>query len=153
MVYHSFIIHNESDMKINPYITLPGTAKEALKLYSEVFKIETEAVSYFSDVPPDAGMSVSDEAKDRVMHASFKVGENHFMISDTPEGEDDVVFGNTTQVSIHPDSREEADRIFALLSEGGLVVTPMEDAFWGDYFGMVKDRFGIHWMINFSTKE
>lgn len=139
-------------MKINPYITLPGTAREALKLYSEVFKTEPEAVSYFSDVPPDGGMPVSEEAKNRVLHASFKVEENDFMISDTPEGQDDVIFGNTTQVSVHPDSREEADRIFTLLSDGGLVVMPMADAFWGDYFGMVKDKFGVAWMINFSTK-
>lgn len=140
-------------MKINPYITLPGTAKEALKLYSEVFKTEPEAVSYFKDIPPDAGMPVSGEINNRVLHASFKIGENDFMISDTPEEEDDVVFGNTTHISIHPESREEADRIFTLLSDEGNAVTPMADAFWGDYFGMAKDKFGIHWMINFSTKE
>lgn len=142
-------------MKINPYICLPGTAKEALKLYSEVFKAEPEAVSYFKDVPEDAGMTYSEAAKDRVMHASIKVGENQFMISDAPEGQDGtVVMGTNVQVSVHPDSRGEADRIFTLLtSSGGEAIMPMADAFWGDYFGMVKDRFGVSWMINFSTKE
>lgn len=141
-------------MKINPYICLPGTAKEALKLYSEVFKAEPDSISYFKDVPADVGMEVSEANADRVMHASIKVGENHFMISDAPDSlESTTVFGNVTQVSIHPDSREDADRVFALLAEGGNSVMPMADAFWGDYFGMVKDRFGVSWMINFSTKE
>jgi PhnB protein len=140
-------------MKINPYICLPGTAKEALKLYSQVFKTEPDAISYFKDVPAGAGMEVSEANADRVMHASIKVGDNHFMISDAP-GEMDATtaFGNATQVSIHPDSREDADRIFALLCDGGSVVMPMNDAFWGDYFGMAKDKFGIAWMINYSKQ-
>lgn len=147
-----FIVTNNEHMKINPYICLPGTAKEAIKLYSEVFKTEPDAISYFKDTPAEAGMSVSESAKDRILHASFKVGDNHFMLSDAPEsGDATTVFGNATQVSVHPDSKEDADRIFSLLSEGGTVVMPMADAFWGDYFGMVKDRFGVAWMVNFST--
>lgn len=140
-------------MKINPYLCLPGTAKEALKLYSKVFKTEPDAISYFKDVPADAGMTYSDEAKDRVMHASIKVGDNLFMVSDAPEGQDEtVVTGTNVQVSIHPDSREEADRIFTLLTnDGGKSVVPMDDAFWGDYFGMAKDKFGVAWMINFNA--
>lgn len=141
-------------MKINSYICLPGTAGEAIKLYSQVFGSEPTAISYFKDTPPDAGMPVSESAKDRILHASFRVGDNDFMISDAPEsGDATTVFGNATQVSLHPDSREDADRVFALLSEGGTIVMPMNDAFWGDYFGMVKDRFGIAWMINYSSKE
>src|SRR5690606_37613120 len=124
-------------MKINTYLCLPGTAKEALKLYGQVFQAEPDSVSYFKDVPPDSGMDVSPENGDLILHASFKVGEDHFMLSDAPSGTN-VSFGDVTQVSIHPDSREEADRIFTILSDGGKVVTPMADAFWGDYFGMVK---------------
>jgi PhnB protein len=140
-------------MQINPYICLPGTAKEALKLYSQVFKTEPDAISYFKDTPADAGMEVSAANADRVMHASIKVGENYFMISDAPDSlEATTVFGNVTKVSIHPDSREDADRVFALLSEGGKVTMPMADAFWGDYFGMAKDKFGVAWMINYSPK-
>lgn len=140
-------------MKINPYLCLPGTAAEALKLYSHVFQTEPEAISYFKDVPEGAGMPVSESAKDRIMHASIKVGDNHFMVSDALEsGDATIVFGNVTQVSIHPDSREDADRIFGLLAEGGRVIEPMADAFWGDYFGMVKDRFGVAWMVNFNAQ-
>lgn len=139
-------------MKINPYICLPGTAKEALQLYSQVFKTEPEAISYFKDVPPNAGMEVNPGNADRIMHASIKVGDNHFMISDAPEEMDaTTTFGNATQISINTNSREDADHAFALLSEGGQVVMPMADAFWGDYFGMVKDRFGIAWMISFNA--
>lgn len=136
-------------MKINTYLCLPGTAKEAIKLYSQVFQTEPDAISYFKDTPPEAGMEVTPENADLVMHASFKIGDNYFMISDAPGGTN-VSFGDVTQVSIHPDSREDTDRIFALLSDGGVVVMPMNDAFWGDYFGMVKDRFGIAWMVNYN---
>lgn len=141
-------------MIINPYINLPGTAKEAIRLYSQVFQVEPDAISYYKDNPPEAGMAVTADNADRVMHASFKIGDNYFMISDAP-GEMDAAtdFGNATQVSIHPDSREDADRIFALLTEGGKVVMPMADAFWGDYFGMARDRFGIAWMVNYSSKR
>jgi len=140
-------------MKINPYLCLPGTAAEALKFYSQVFKTEPDAVSYFKDIPPGAGMEITEANKDLVMHASIKVGDNLFMISDTPNpDESNVNSSNLTQISIHPDSREDADRVFTLLQEGGVVIMPMADAFWGDYFGMVKDRFGINWMINFSDK-
>jgi PhnB protein len=58
-----------------------------------------------------------------------------------------------THVSLHPDSREEADPMFKLLSDGGEVVMPMADAFWGDYFGMCKDRFGIRWMVNYHQEK
>lgn len=137
-------------MKINPYICLPGTAAEALKLYSQVFNTQPDEISYFKDVPADAGAEISPSSANRIMHASIKVGDNFFMISDAPESLDaTTVFGNAAQVSVHPDSRDDADRIFNLLAEGGTAVMPMADAFWGDYFGMVKDRFGIHWMINY----
>lgn len=140
-------------MKINPYICLPGTAREALKLYSEVFKTEPDGISYFKDVPADAGMTYSEAGADRIMHASIKVGENLFMISDAPEGQDGtIVNGTNVQVSIHPNSKEDADRIYALLvADGGKATMPMADAFWGDYFGMATDKFGVCWMINFNS--
>jgi PhnB protein len=76
------------------------------------------------------------------------------MISDAPEGQDHMVaLGSQVSVSIHPDSQEEADRIFAILSEGGEVVMPLAKQFWGDYYGLCKDRFGISWMINYHEEK
>ena len=61
--------------------------------------------------------------------------------------------GNNNYISIFPESREEADRLFAALADGGEVEMPMEDQFWGDYFGSLKDKFGIHWMINYNVEN
>jgi PhnB protein len=60
------------------------------------------------------------------------------------------VEGNNFSISVHPDSKPEADRIFTELTEGGTVTMPIADQFWGDYFGGVTDRFGINWMVNYS---
>ena len=76
------------------------------------------------------------------------------MISDAPEGQEHtVVMGSQTHISLHPDSKDEADRMFALLSKGGEVAMPIAMQFWGDYFGMCKDRFGVRWMINFHEEK
>ena len=66
-----------------------------------------------------------------------------------------VIPGNNFSISVHPDSRQDADRIFNALAEGGTVTMPMADQFWGDYFGSVTDRFGINWMVNYNdpTKQ
>lgn len=140
-------------MKLNPYICLPGTAGAAIEFYKTVFKVEPDAISRFSDVPESAGMPApSPEGAKRIMHTSFTLGSDLLMISDAPEGQDDtIVMGSQTQISIHPDSKEEADRLFAALAEGGGVEMAMVDAFWGDYFGMVKDKFGVRWMINYHA--
>lgn len=72
------------------------------------------------------------------------------MASDSTSFSGDVTFGNNFSVSINTDSREEADKLFKGLSEGGVVIMPMENTFWGAYFGMFTDKFGINWMINFD---
>ncbi len=60
--------------------------------------------------------------------------------------------GNNIYISVHPDSKEEADRIITALSAGGTVETPMQDMFWGDYYGSIKDKFGVQWMVNYTKK-
>lgn len=141
--------------KLNPYLTLPGTAAQALELYKKVFQSEPTMVSTFKDMPPQEGMPApSAQAGARILHAAFQVGNDALMLSDAPEGADqDVVLGNQMHVSIHPDSKEEADRMFGLLSEGGTVVMPIAVQFWGDYYGMCTDPFGIRWMINYHEEK
>lgn len=142
--------------KLNPYLTLPGTAVQAIELYKEVFKVEPTTVQKFKDMPPQEGMpKLSAQGGERIIHAGFQIGNDMLMISDAPEGRDDtVVMGTQTHVSLHPDSKAEADRMFTLLSsDGGEVTMPMAMQFWGDYFGMCKDKFGVHWMINYHEEK
>lgn len=140
--------------KLNPYLTLPGTAADAIALYEKVFKVAPVSIQRFTDMPPQEDATTSPSQGDRILHAAFQIGSDMLMLSDAPEGQDHtVVLGTQTHISIHPDSKEEADRMFVLLTDGGDVVMPMAEQFWGDYFGMCKDRFGIRWMINYREEN
>lgn len=140
--------------KLNLYLIFPGNAAQAIEYYKKVLKVEPESVQKFKDMPPQGGFKVSPEAGERILHASFKIGNDDLMISDAMEGQDETLEkGSQVSVSIHPDSKDEADRMFGLLSEGGEVIMPMEMQFWGDYYGMCKDKFGINWMINFHEEK
>ena len=87
------------------------------------------------------------------MHIALPVGSDLLMASDiVPSIGHKLIEGNNNYVSIFPDSRDEADRLFAALSEGGIVEMPLADQFWGDYYGSFTDKYGVKWMINFSVK-
>ena len=141
--------------KLNSYLTLPGTAAEAIELYKKVFKVELMSIQKFKDMPSQEGVpKPSAVTSERILHAAFQIGNDVLMISDAPEGQNNtVLMGTQTQVSIHPYSKEEADRMFKLLSDGGEVIMNMSMQFWGDYFGMCKDKFGIRWMINYHEEK
>lgn len=142
-------------MKLNPYLNFDGNCEEAFNHYKKVFKTEFNqyGMMRFGDIPSMDGFELADEHKNRVMHVGINIGQDILMGSDTMPGFAQRPFqnGDNAYVSIHPDSREEADRIFAELSKGGEIEMPMKDQFWGDYFGSFRDKFGINWMINFNA--
>lgn len=141
-------------IKLNPYLTFPGTGADALELYKKIFRAEPATVQKFKDMPPQEGMSISPEGGERILHAGLPIGNDMLMISDAPEGQDHTVIrGTQVHVSVHPESKKEADRIFALLSEGGSVSMPLSTQFWGDYFGMCQDAFGVSWMVNYHEDK
>lgn len=138
-------------IKINPYLNFDGTCEEAFNFYKSVFGGE---FTYFSKIGEISDVSFPEEDKDLIMHVSLPLGENVLMGSDVPSNaQSQFKSGNNTYISIMPDSREEADRLFNELSVGGEVEMPMEEMFWGDYYGSFRDRFGIWWMINFYLGE
>ena len=142
---------NAPAVKLNPYLTFPGTAADAIELYKEVFRAEPASVQLFKEIPPGEDMVFSAAGGERIMHAAFQVGNDSLMLSDAAEGQDDtVVSGSQMHVSFNPASKDDADRVFALLVDGGETTMPMTLQFWGDYFGMCRDKFGIQWMINFN---
>ena len=88
------------------------------------------------------------------MHVSLPIGNTTIMGSDSTSQSGDVpAFGGNFSISINTDSQEEADKLFNGLSAGGNVVMPMEKTFWGAYFGMFSDKFGVHWMVNFDEVQ
>ena len=130
------------------YLNLPGTTEAAFEFYRSVFGTEYagEGVMRMGDVPTDPDAPpMSDEQTDMVMHVALPILAGHLLMgSDMP----DATLGNSVQIMLNPDSREEADDLFVKLSDAGTVIEPMADMFWGDYWGALTDKFGVNWMID-----
>jgi PhnB protein len=137
---------------VNVYLTFEGNCLEAFEFYKSVFGGEFNYVGKFSEMPPDPNFQVPESEKNKIMHISLPVSkETILMGSDrfSRQGPD-LIVGNNFSISINSGSREEADRFFNGLSKGGQVTMPMADMFWGAYYGMFVDKFGINWMINYE---
>lgn len=138
---------------INPYLMFNGTCEEAFLFYKSVFGGDFPYIGKYKDAPAEEGEVLSEEALNRVMHVSLPIGNTILMGSDSHPRYGDVGFGDNFSISINTESREEADKIFNGLSAGGKVEMAMNDTFWGAYFGMFKDKFGINWMVNFDENQ
>jgi PhnB protein len=140
-------------IKMNSYLNFDGKAEEAFNFYKSVLGGEFTEIMRMSDVPESE--KFADDEKDRIMHISLAINDGtKLMASDTiPSFGHIIEEGNNVQLSIHPSSREETEKIFYGLSEGGKVEMALEDTFWGAYFGSFKDKYGINWMINFDIRN
>ena len=135
---------------INPYLNFPGTAEEAFNFYRSIFGGEFVSFMRFSDTPE--GSNVSEGDKHKLMHISLPIGKgNILMATDSIEGMGMVqIKGNNFQLAVGTESEDEADTIFIGLAKGGMVTVPLTKAFWGAYFGMLIDKFGISWMVSYD---
>lgn len=127
-----------------------GNTEEAMNFYRSVFGGTFESFMRYSDVPGGEKMPADNQMK--IMHAALPIAGNQMiMATDTLESmERTVVFGNNYHISLEAESEAEVDRIFAALSAGGVIEVPLNKTFWGAYFGMFADKFGIQWMINYT---
>lgn len=140
---------------VSVYLNFNGQTEQAFEFYKSVFKTEYSfGFSRFGDVPPSENMPpLSEEDKKLVMHVSLPIMGNFVLMGcDMPSSMGmKSEAGNNFNINLEPDTRAEADRLFAALSEGGKVTMPMADMFWGAYYGSFIDKFGINWMINCSS--
>ncbi len=140
---------------INPYLNFGDKTEKAFNFYKSVFGGEFCILQRYKDMPsdmPDA-KNLSEGQKERILHVSLPIGNgNVLMGSDSPESMP-VTFGNNFHISINTESKEEAKRIYDKLSAGGKIQMPIADTFWGSYFGMFVDKFGIGWMVSFEYKK
>lgn len=137
--------------QVNPYLIFNGNCEAAFLFYQSVFGGEFPFIGKFKDMPSDENCPPPlPEEADRIMHVSLPIGNTVLMGSDSTSQSGDVVFGGNFSVSINTESRAEADRLFNGLSAGGNAFMPMTNTFWGAYFGMFVDKFGISWMVNFD---
>ena len=134
---------------INPYLNFKGNTEEAFNFYKAAFGGAFSVLQRFSDTPH--GSNMPEELREKIMHVSLPIGANVLMGTDVVgEMEETCVVGNNVSVSISTESEAETDQLFKALSAGGKIVMPLEKAFWGAYFGMFIDKFGINWMVNYD---
>ena len=140
-------------MKIHPYLNFEGKTEEAFRFYEKTLGGKLTEIHRFGSMPQE-GFELTAEQQKLVMHVGLELPDGQMvMASDMLEGMGPKrVEGNNFSISIHPDSKQQADRIFIALAEGGTVTMPIADQFWGDYYGALTDRFGVNWMVNYSEQ-
>jgi PhnB protein len=138
---------------INPYLNFMGSTESAFNFYKAALGGEFVIFQRFKDVP--GGEKMKPEDQEKIMHVSLAFGKGCLLMgTDTLESMGQTVTqGNNYYISVSPESKEEADELFTKLSAGGQVTMPLDNAFWGAYFGMLIDKFGVQWMINFNLNQ
>lgn len=138
---------------MHPYLNFDGKAEEAFNFYKSVFGGEFTFFAKMGDTPESD--KLTEEEKNRVMHVALPINEHTILMASdcVPSAGHILKEGNNMYINLNAESREDADRLFNGLSVGGTIEMPMDDMFWGDYFGSFKDRFGIQWMVNFSSHK
>jgi PhnB protein len=143
--------------QVSTYLNFSGNTEEAFNFYRSVFGGEfTGGIMRFSDIPPSPGIPpLAESERNLVMHITLPIlGGHKLMGTDAPESMGfRVSMGNNVYINLEPDTRSETERIFKALSEGGSVKQELQDMFWGDYYGSLRDKFGIQWMFNCSEKS
>ena len=137
---------------INPHINFNGNAEEAFLFYQSIFGGEFVKIMRFKDLSSPE-FPIPEKEANKIMHISLPIGKNLLIANDVPE-----ILGkvneneNRSKISVSAETREEADKIFNGLSAGGNIEFPLGDSPWGTYFGALRDKFGIEWMVEFDPK-
>jgi PhnB protein len=139
--------------QINPYIHFNGNAEEAFTFYKSVFGGDFARVARFKDLANDEH-PIPDTEANKIMHIALPIGKTDVLMgSDTPEFMGKHNENETrSKISITAESKAEADNLFNGLSAGGTIEMPIADSPWGSYFGMLRDKYGIEWMVSFDSK-
>lgn len=141
--------------KLNPYLTFPGNCEEAFNFYRSVFGGEFLNIGRFSDIPTNDEVLIPEYKLNKIMHISLPIGKEVVLMgSDAGEewspGEK---IGNNISLSVSASSKEQADHYFEALSQNGTIVMQIGDVFWGSYYGVCTDQFGVNWMISYTPKD
>lgn len=136
--------------QINPYLLFGGNCREAMNFYADCLGGEL-TMQTMGESP--MGKDMPQEMKDNIMHASLSKNGILLLMASDMMGKEEVKQGNTISLSLNCGSEDEINMFFSKLSAGGQVTQPLEDAFWGAKFGMLIDKFGMHWMLNFDKSK
>jgi PhnB protein len=137
--------------RVSTYLNFKGRTEAAFEFYRSVFKTDYAMPTVrMKDVPPEPGKTRTDEENNRIAHIVLPILAGHLLMgTDVPH----VAEGDSVNIMLEPDSRAEADRLWAALSAGGKVTMPLADVFWGAYFGELVDKFGVKWLVNVDNKR
>ena len=138
-------------MKLEMFINFDGNCREAVEFYAKVFGSKVENLMTYGDSPPDPNYTLQEADRNRVMYAGIPVGGMVLMFMDAPSGHPLTVGDNITP-TISTDNKDEITRIFNELKEGGEVHEELGKTFFSEWYGMVKDKFGITWQILHYTR-
>ena len=139
---------------INPWINFNGNAEEAFNFYKSVFGGEFIKVVRFRDLANDEFQVPENEA-DKIMYISLPIGKNNVLIgNDVPDFMGRVSENeNRSKIAVSAETREEADKVFNGLSVGEDIEGSIGDSPWGTYAGMLRDRYGIEWIVEFDPND
>ena len=142
--------------RVSTYLNFQRTTEPAFQFYKSVFGTEfTGPIHRFSDIPPSPDQPPLAEAdRDLVMHVELPILAGHVLMgTDAPESMGfKLVHGNNSYINVEPDTRAETERLFKALAANGTVEMPLQEMWWGGYFGSLEDRFGVRWMFNCAAK-
>lgn len=138
----------------NTYLNFNGNCEEAFNFYKSVFGGEFTYIGRFGEMPESEEYKVPEGDRNKIMHVGLPIGTSLLMGSDTGgEWAASFVQGNNFSISITANSKKEADTLFNDLAVGGQITMPIGNTFWGDYFGMFTDKFGVNWMVSFNDQQ
>ena len=135
-------------MKLNPYLNFDGNCEDAINYYADILDGEIKMLMHFSEAPPSA-FEVKEEWKDKVMHATLEFGDgNTLLFSDHVHP--GFSQGNNAHMSLNMADNDAAENVYNNLAKDGVQTVPFGPVFWGGKFGMLTDKFGVHWMVSTS---
>lgn len=132
--------------RLIPYIVLNGNASEAIAFYEQALGATVLFKQTFGEGPPNPEFPLPEEAKNRVMHATIRIGESELMFSDTFPGQEHHI-GDQVTICITTDDKEQAQKYFDALQEGAQVGMPLQETFFSPAYGNLKDKFGVPFQI------
>jgi PhnB protein len=135
-------------MKIVPYLFFAGNAQEAIDFYADALGGKVARIQRYGESPAPT----DEDWKQKVMHSRIEFGDDVLMISDGSKGQPVKTDGNI-QITVETEDLDSTEKMFSKLSSGGKVAQALKKEFWGDYFGMLQDKFGVSWMFNCSAAK
>ncbi|MCL1919033.1 MAG: VOC family protein [Peptococcaceae bacterium] len=138
-------------MQLEMFINFNGNCREAVEFYAKVFKSTVNNLMTYGDAPPDPNYTVPEADKNRIMYAGIPFGNMTVMFMDYPSGSL-MTMGDNIHPTISTDNKDEVTRLFNELKEDGEVVAELNQVFFSEWYGMVKDKFGVTWQILHYTR-